>query len=470
MDTNRRDFIKGAATVMAALPTFRTLSNDHTLGPDADPINLGIIGFGSQGATLSEAAMQIPGVRIRAVCDIWDLSRNKARAYCRGMKQEANAYTDYREMLEKEDKNIDIVLVATPDWMHAEHTNACLRAGKHVYCETPMANSLSRAKSMAQTQRETGKFLQIGNQRRSNPRYIHAINRIIRGSDMLGRIPHAYAQWNRSVAPFVFVRQRVYLPTETLEQYGYENMEQFLNWRWFAKYGNGPFMDRGSRQVDLFLWAWDCAPASVTAVGDNDFYRRQMHDNVTASYEFKTKDGNTSRALYQVLMTTSKGHFYEQFMGENGTLTISEYSDSVSCEMHEGVPAWHTFVAQGLIREHPLKKRVGTRVPVAITCVPTPEIYAGRGADDSFPCVLYKRGNEFWFDVGRNSYRLPIDLRKPAHMPHLENFILAVRQNRPDLLTCPPEVAYRTLVAVLAANESIAKRQTITFTPEDFVV
>jgi len=326
---------------------------------------------------------------------------------------------------------------------------------------------------MVQTQRETGKFLQIGNQRRSNPRYTHAINRIIRGSDMLGRIPHAYAQWNRAIAPFVTVRERAYLPTETLEQYGYENMEQFLNWRWFDKYGNGPLLVFGSRQIDLFLWAWDCAPASVTAVGDNDFYGRQMHDNVTASYEFKTQDGKISHALYQVLTTTSHRAFYEQFMGVNGTLTISELpflGNSVSREPHHWIPEWHIFVAQGLIREHPLKKRLGARVPVAITCAPTPEIYRNCGADDSFPGVLYKYGNAFWFNVDGGSYRLPIDLHKPLHMPHLENFILAVRQNRPDLLTCPPEVAYRTLVAVLAANESIAKRQTITFKPEDFVV
>ena len=477
MDTNRRDFIKGAATAVAALPTFNILSEEysHTLGPDADPINVGIIGCGCEGEVLLCAAVKIPGVRIRAVCDIWDYNRKKARGFARGYGHaDCAAYEDYREMLEKEDKNLDIVLVATPCWMHAEHTNACLRAGKHVYCEKPMSNDLKRARSMVQAQRETGKLLQIGHQRRSNPRYIHAINRVLRGANMLGSVPHAYAQWHRSVAPFVSVPRRMVLPTETLERYGYENVEQFLNWRWFAKYGGGPILDLGSHQIDLFLWAWDSVPVSVTAVGGNEFYGRQENDNVTVSYEFKHKDGKTSRGLYQVLTTTSKGSFYEQFMGENGTLTIAEIPNHGNFVQRDTgyysdrEPRWDTFVAQGLIRDA-FGKLKDTYASVAINCASTPFIA------DVFPGFLYRANdfhnyNRLMFQCDENTYKLPVDLNKPAHMPHLENFILAVRQGRPDLLTCPAEVAYRTNVAVLAANEAIARRQTITFKPGDFIV
>jgi predicted homoserine dehydrogenase-like protein len=88
MDTNRRDFIKGAATAVAALPTFNILSEEysHTLGPDADPINVGLIGYGAMGEVLLCAAMKIPGVRIRAVCDIWENNRKKAKSFTRGMR------------------------------------------------------------------------------------------------------------------------------------------------------------------------------------------------------------------------------------------------------------------------------------------------------------------------------------------------------------------------------------------------
>ena len=362
------------------------------------------------------------------------------------MGHEVNVYEDYREMLEKEDKKIDCVIIATPDWMHAEHTCACLRAGKNVYCEKEMSNRLEKAKEMVLAQRETGKILQIGHQRRSNPRYMHAINRVIREAKMLGRVTHAYGQWNRSVAPFLSVRDRLNIPTETLQKYGYENMEQFLNWRWFDKYGGGPMVDLGSHQIDLFFWAWDCAPVTVTAVGGNDFYKRQMNDNVMAIYEFKTHEGLINRAYYQVLTTSSRGGFYEQFMGENGSLTISEIAargNAVQREVREGVPKWEPFAKMGLVL--PVKKPVTASVSsnAAIDVRVTAEA-------DGWP--------------------LPVDLLKPAHMPHLENFFLAVRRNKPELLTCPALLAYESAVAVLAANRSVAEGKTIHFKPSDFLV
>ena len=85
-------------------------------------------------------------------------------------------------------KELDAVVIATPDFMHAEHTNAALKSGKHVYCEKLMSNTVAGARSMVQTARETKKLLQIGHQRRSNPRYLHARDKIVRDARMLGRI------------------------------------------------------------------------------------------------------------------------------------------------------------------------------------------------------------------------------------------------------------------------------------------
>ena len=91
-------------------------------------------------------------------------------------------------MLTKE-KDLDAVIIATPDRFHAEQTNACLKAGLHVYCETPMAHDLDAARSMVNTARETDKLLQIGHWRRSSPRYVHTFDRIVKPGELLGRIP-----------------------------------------------------------------------------------------------------------------------------------------------------------------------------------------------------------------------------------------------------------------------------------------
>jgi len=448
MDTkfNRRNFIKTSAAAASLLPAFNILGNAaQTIGPKDDDVNVAVIGYGAEGEILTDAAMKIPGVRFKAVCDIWDYRCKMAKGRLASLGHEVNVYEDYRDLLAKEDKNIDCVIVATPDWMHSEMTCACMEAGKHVYCEKEMSNHLEKAREMVLSQRKTGKILQIGHQRRSNPRYMHAIDNVIKKNNVLGRVTHAYGQWNRSVAPFVTVRDRLMIPTETLQKYGYENMEQFLNWRWFAKYGGGPMVDLGSHQIDLFFWAWDCVPISVTAVGGNDYYKRQMNDNVMAIYEFKTKEGLINRAYYQVLTTSSRGGFYEQFMGENGSLTISEISargNAVQQEVRTGGSTkaeWNHFIDMGLML--PVKSYVqavqtsNVALDVRVTAEAT--------------------GNP-----------LPVDLLKPAHMPHLENFFSAVRKGTP--LTCPADLAYESAVAVLAANRSVAEGKTIHFKPEDF--
>jgi hypothetical protein len=172
-----------------------------------------------------------------------------------------------------------------------------------------------------------------------------------------------------------------------------------------------------------------------------------MNDNVMAMYEFKTKEGHINRAYYQVLTTTSSGSFYEKFLGEEGALNLAEITargNTVERETRDGVPSWDSFIKRGLVR--PLPKQ-----PPALEI--TSDVVVDSRVTPPPP-----------------GYPLPIVLNKPAHMPHLENFFAAVRRDNPKLLTCPADLAYESAVAVLAANVSVAKRETIYFKPEDFVV
>ena len=123
--------------------------------------------------------LRIPGLRFRAVCDVWtEYNQKRVVNSLRRFKHEVTGYEDYREMLDKE-KELDAVLIATPDFWHAQHTIDCLKAGKHVYCEKEMSNTLEGARSMVAAARETGKLLQIGHQRRSNPRYLHCYDKLL---------------------------------------------------------------------------------------------------------------------------------------------------------------------------------------------------------------------------------------------------------------------------------------------------
>jgi predicted dehydrogenase len=345
-------------------------------------------------------------------------------------------------LLEKE-KDLHAVIVATPDWMHAEHAIASMEAGHHVYCEKEMSNSLEKARQMVLTSRKTGKLLQIGHQRRSNPRYLHAINNVVHGNRVLGRICQANAQWNRAKTEDLDWPKKYELPAEKLAKYGYDSMYHLRNWRWFRKYGGGPIVDLGSHQIDIFAWVFKGNPKSVIASGGMDYYKNhEWYDNVMAVFEYDTPEGN-ARAFYQVLTTSSYGQYYEAFMGEDGTLQISEMDKKtvVGKETHVGDGGWDKWVKAGVLRQVE-KKEVA----------PPPE-----GA------VVDSRESP-----GLEPWDMPIELLKPYHQYHLENFFNAVLHGTP--LNCPPEIGYESAVAVLTVNKAVEAGKTIHFKPEDFKV
>lgn len=407
--------------------------------PQPDDIRVALIGAGEQGRVLMESCLRIPGIRIAAVCDIWSYSQQYARGYLRKYKQDPLVYEDYRELLAKE-KGLAAAIVATPDWMHAEHANACMNAGLHVYCEKEMSNTLEKARTMVETARRTGKLLQVGHQRRSNPRYLHAIDKVMRERKVLGRVNLAYAQWNRSKADMLGWPKTYPIDPAKLQAFGYANMEEFRNWRWYKKFGGGPIVDLGSHQIDLFSWVFSNNPSTVLASGGVDYYKgREWYDNVMAIFEYETPEG-TARAMYQVQTTTKNGGFYEVFMGDDGALQISEVATRGNWAMREAhAPEWDSLVKDGLLLTEavPLQK------------VETKNVYIDVRVTA---------------EAGR--WPLPVDLAKPAHQPHLENFFEALRGGAK--LNCPAELAYESAVAVIKVNEAVRTRTPFRFTPAMF--
>jgi len=440
----RRVFLKSSATAGLGLALKGRSIADPIPGTQettarSDSLRIALIGAGAQGRVLVESCLRIPGIRFVAVCDIWEYSLQYAQGYLNKFGQEVNVYEDYRDLLEKE-KNLDAVIVATPDWLHAEHANACMEAGLHVYCEKEMSNSLVKAQSMVQTARRTGKLLQIGHQRRSNPRYIHAIDRLILEKRLLGRVSQANAQWNRAKNEMLGWPKNYVMDPAKLEKYGYGSMLEFRNWRWFKKYSGGPIVDLGSHQIDLFSWVYGVPPSTVVASGGRDYYKnREWYDNVMVIYEYESREGS-ARAFYQVQTTTKHGGFYEAFMGDEGSLVISEVPQRGNWAIREAhAPEWDSLVKQGMLQsEKPPIQKIDTKnifLDVRVTA-----------------------------ETGR--WPLPIELAKPAHQPHLENFFDAIQQGIP--LNCPPEIGYESAVAVLSVNEAVQTKRLVRFRPEQF--
>ncbi len=438
----RRRFVQAAAAAGATFAIPGAFARDRAaLVGAADELAVAVIGPGSQGINLVNNCLKIPGIRFTAIADIWSYSQRRCSGLLKKYDQPVTVYEDYRDLLDKE-KNVDAVIIATPDWVHAEQANDCLRAGKHVYCEKEMSNTLDGARSMVRTARETGKLLQIGHQRRSNPRYWHAL-KLIEKDQVLGRITHFTGQWNRPKQYEVGWPKKYTIDAAVLKRYGYGSMEQFRNWRWYRTYSGGPLADLGSHQIDVFNWFLKTRPAAVMASGGLDYYNgqdgRDWYDNVMAIYEYPGANGPV-RGSYQVLNTTSHGGFFETFMGDQGSMTVSE-------DPRKG----HFF------REIHAKKRDWEAESKTV------EMMDREAFELKIGETLAPDGSK-----SAEGQRLLAESKKPVHQLHLENFFNAVRNGTP--LSCPPEVGYETAVSVLKANDAVANGCRIEFTPKDFEV
>ncbi|MDP3444937.1 MAG: Gfo/Idh/MocA family oxidoreductase, partial [Ignavibacteria bacterium] len=196
---DRRDFIKASSILgvgMVLAPNI--ISGDKKSIKD---INVALIGAGAQGQVLVNACLKIPNIKFVAVCDIWE-SYNLQRVsnLLKKYGHQLRSYVNHKDMLAKE-KNLDAVIVATPDFWHADHAVDCMEAGLHVYCEKEMSNTLEGARKIVNAARRTKRLVQIGHQRRSNPYYLHSYNKIIKEAKLLGKITTIYGQWNRAVQP-----------------------------------------------------------------------------------------------------------------------------------------------------------------------------------------------------------------------------------------------------------------------------
>ncbi len=253
---NRRKFISATAVAGAGLllNSCKSDSGEKTVAvrkSSLNTLNIALIGYGEEGQVLLESILNIEGVRLVRLCDIWNYHLDAGARYLQKMGNEVRTYENYEDLLAKE-KDLQAVVVATPDFWHAPITNTCLKAGLHVYCEKMMSNTIDGARSMVKTMRETGKLLQIGHQRRSNPRYLFTLNRLLHEAQFCGRLTAVQAQWNRAVKEDFGWPKKYEMPAGTLARYGYKDMHQYRNWRWYKGLGGGPLSDLGSHQIDIF--------------------------------------------------------------------------------------------------------------------------------------------------------------------------------------------------------------------------
>lgn len=425
----RRDFLKGS--LFASGLSSMACHSSIAVAGQSDDLSVGLIGVGLQGRVLMSAVVAIPDIHVVAACDIWPSAQNYAAKYLARYGMKAAVYSDYRQMLEDQ-KQLDAVLVATPDFVHADQVNACLQSGAHVYCEPMLACDRDAGRSILQAVKRTGKLLQVGYQRRSNPAYQHVLSKLLKDAELVGRMTNVQIQWAAPVTQPRGWPPRYEMPVEELHKYGYRNMHEFRNWVWFPQYSSGPYCNFMAPQLDVCRWFLDVAPANVMASGDAHFYPDLPSlDTVVAVYEVPAESATVIRISSTLLTNTSAGgeRRFERFLGTEGSVQVSDNPHWIQICREANAPTWDAWLRRKYLIQPKKSSPPGTELA---------EVRVSGEVD---------------------RYELPVIEQKPACQSHLENFFAAVRGR--EQLNCSGFDAWPSHVAAWRALEAIAARKTL---------
>ncbi len=259
----------------------RTRGGPQPPAPGGPSLRLGIIGVGGRGANNLED-VEGPGAAIVALCDCDQ--RQTAKAFASYPK--ARRYVDWRQMLEREAAGIDAVVISTPDHHHAAAAIAAMKAGKHVYCEKPLAHSIWEAREMARVARETGMVTQMGTQGHAYEGTRRAVE--VMRSGALGEVRELHVWTDR---PAGWWPQGVARPSDTPQvppeldwdvwlgpapERPYNPAYVPFKWRGFWDFGTGAIGDMGIHNLDTActgVWNW-ALPTSVTVKAAEPASRR----------------------------------------------------------------------------------------------------------------------------------------------------------------------------------------------------
>ena len=333
--TSRRDFIKltTAATVAAATST-TILAADEARQPErvspSDKIRLGLIGAGGQGMGDTREALKVPGVELVAVADLYDGRLTRAKEI---WGNQLFTTRDYREVLARSD--IDAVVIATPDHWHMRISNDAMKAGKDVYCEKPMVQSLEQGKHVIETAQRTNRIFQVGSQRVSSIVYKKAKDLLASGA--IGELNLVECWWDRSSA--IGAWQYSIPPDASPTTVDWDRFlgeapkrgfdaTRFFRWRNYRDYGTGI---AGDLFVHLFsglhFVVGTTGPTRVMATGGTRYWNdgRDVPDVMLALCDY-AKTANTPafnlslRVDFAAGANESSGF---RFIGSEGVMTVS---------------------------------------------------------------------------------------------------------------------------------------------------
>jgi predicted dehydrogenase len=409
---DRRDFLRTAGGTLALLLSRGGLSaaqTPSTESPSGPPVTVGVVGLGAWGREVLSALGRISAARVDCICDVYEPFLKRAAAGA----PRAHTVSEWLRVIEA---SVEAIIVATPTDAHREIAVAALEAGKHVYCEAPLAQTIQEARLIAGAARNaSGVVFQAGLQGRSNALYAHVLQFVKSG--VLGDVAIVNAQWGRKDS------WRRSAPTP--------ERERALNWR-LLRSSPGIIGEAGIHQLDLIIRYLGARPTAITGTGATVAWRdgREVPDTVACLIEF-----DKSRANFRGTLASSFGGAYTAFQGSNSSLLLKEDRGWMIKEADSPLLGWEVYARKDVVHDD---------TGIALVADATKLLEAGR-------------------EPGKDA---PLEAVKPPLVLALESFVRSVRQN-----TAPaagPREAYVSTVTALRANEAILGNARVEIRPEDY--
>jgi predicted dehydrogenase len=314
MKISRRDMLKAAA--VSAISYSRVMGANERVG-------LGLIGAGGRGRAVMGDFLRNSGVELRAVCDVYGVRVDAVTARIAG----ARPFSHHEDLLAL--KDIDAVLIASPDHWHKDHAVDAMNAGKDVYVEKPLCRVLDEAPIMVQAARRTNRICQVGVQQRSGPVYIEARDRFIR-SGLVGTVRWVECIWNDGPP-------RTYTPPASEKpanldwlrflgpvRYREWNPRIYFNFRAYLDFNGGRMTDFGHHWLDVVhMYLGERAPDSAVAAGtlfdsQND---KDAPDIISALFEYRN-----FTVSFQSVIVGNPLPYGVTFYGDKGKLYVNRNS------------------------------------------------------------------------------------------------------------------------------------------------
>ncbi len=350
MKTTRRHFIQAAGAAGVAAGAVRTAASQEGGGiSPGDRIRVATIGFGGMGSGDTRFASNVQGVEFAAACDVYDGRLTRAREL---YGDKIFTTRDYREILSR--KDIDAVIVATPDHWHARICIDALEAGKHVYCEKPMVKSIDEGRAVIEAQKRSTKVFQVGSQYVSSLVYQKARDLIKAGA--LGEVNMveawldrntALGAWQYSIPPDAspsnidwdrFLGSAPKRPFEPI---------RLFRWRNYQDYGTAVAGDLFVHLLSgLHLVTNSIGPTRVYATGGLRYWKdgRDVPDVMLALLDYPSSAGRHPEFSLALRVNFKSGVAQEQFgfrfVGSEGVMTTSMGGITLSKPPKETEPGY----------------------------------------------------------------------------------------------------------------------------------